>query len=198
MRLFGGKRKLVERVKTECVDLGVAPLAWAPASLAAVGSRRSRASNGFAKPWSRFWTVYPSGLTHVSSHQATLARLGCKTLGDVRALPRGGLSRRFDAELLRALDQAYGLLPEAHEWATLPEDFHMKMELMSRVEMAPAMLFGARRLSHADGRAGWQRGTVASPPSRCGGATTRCGRRPPATAANSRFAPPSRPATSST
>ena len=85
-------------------------------------------------------------LAAVYLHHATLARLGCRTLGHVRALPRGGLSRRFDAALLGALDQAYGLRPEAHEWIELPDSFSSKVELMSRVELAPAMLFGARRL----------------------------------------------------
>ena len=69
----------------------------------------------------------------------------------MRALPRGGLSRRFDAALLAALDQAYGLRPEAHAWIELPETFSAKLELMARVELAPAMLFGARRLHAANG-----------------------------------------------
>lgn len=45
-----------------------------------------------------------------------------------------------------ALDQAYGLRPEVYEWLTLPETFQARLELMSRVETAPALLFGARRL----------------------------------------------------
>ena len=49
-------------------------------------------------------------------------------------------------ELLTALDQAYGLRPEAHTWIELPETFSAKLELMARVELAPALLFGARRL----------------------------------------------------
>lgn len=147
VRLFGGKRKLVERVKEECRDLGVRQLTWAPTSLAAVAIARSGASNGFAKPLEQLLdALLLETLTSVAAHRATLARLGCKTLGDVRALPRGGMSRRFDAELLAALDRAYGLLPEAHSWVELPEDFHMKMELMARVELAPPLLFGARRL----------------------------------------------------
>lgn len=147
VRLFGGKRKLVERIKLECVDLGVRQLAWAPTSLASVAVARAGASNGFAKPLAEVLDRLPiHALPRVAAHHATLSRLGCKVLGDVRALPRGGLSRRFDAELLRAIDQAYGLLAEAHDWVTLPEDFHMKLELMSRVELAPALLYGARRL----------------------------------------------------
>jgi len=56
------------------------------------------------------------------------------------------LSRRFDAQLLATLDQAYGLRPETYPWAQLPETFHARLELMARVEHAPALLFGARRL----------------------------------------------------
>jgi protein ImuB len=67
-------------------------------------------------------------------------------LGHVRALPRGGVSRRFDNELLAAIDQAYGARPEAHTWVELPEKFSAKVELMFRIDMAPAMLFAARRL----------------------------------------------------
>ena len=32
------------------------------------------------------------------------------------------------------------------EWVVLPESFHARLELMARVETAPALLFGARRL----------------------------------------------------
>jgi protein ImuB len=39
-----------------------------------------------------------------------------------------------------------GLRPEAHAWVALPDTFAARLELMSRVELAPALLFGARRL----------------------------------------------------
>ncbi|RSZ38615.1 DNA polymerase Y family protein [Variovorax beijingensis] len=147
LRLFGGKRRLVERVREECPDLGVRQLSWAPTSLAALAVARAGLSNGFAKPLTQLLDALPiETLTQVAAHQATLARLGCRTLGQVRALPRGGLSRRFDAQLLATLDQAYGLRPETYPWAQLPETFRARLELMARVEHAPAMLFGARRL----------------------------------------------------
>ena len=147
VRLFGGKRRLVERVREESVDLGVRQLSWAPTSLAAVAIARAGKSNGFAKPIDQLLDTLPlETLTCVAIHRATLARLGCQNLGHVRALPRGGLGRRFDAELLAALDQAYGLRPEVHNWIELPETFSAKLELMARVELAPALLFGARRL----------------------------------------------------
>lgn len=147
VRLFGGKRRLVERIKQESAELGVAQLSWAPTSLAAVALARAGQSNGFCKPLEQLLDALPlRSLTAVQAHEATLVRIGCKTLGAVRALPRGGMARRFDAQLLAALDQAYGLRPEAHEWVELPETFHARLELMARVELAPALLFGARRL----------------------------------------------------
>ena len=85
-------------------------------------------------------------LSAVRPHAVTLAHIGCRTLGDLRALPRGGVARRFDKQLLHALDQAYGLAPEVHQWIELPETFDARLELMSRVDAAPALLFGARRL----------------------------------------------------
>ena len=146
-RLFGGKRRLVERVREESTGLGVRQVSWAPTSLAAVAMARAGQSNGFAKPIEQLLDALPlETLTSVAAHRATLARLGCQNLGQVRALPRGGLSRRFDAELLAALDQAYGLRAEAHTWIEVPETFSAKLELMARVELAPALLFGARRL----------------------------------------------------
>ena len=146
VRLFGGKRKLVQRIKEECPDLGVSQLAWAPTGLASVALARSGVSNGFGKPLEQILDTLPlESLASVAEHRAVLVRLGCRTLGQIRALPRGGLSRRFDGKLLAAIDQAYGLRPEAHDWVELPDTFESKMELMSRVDLAPALLFVARR-----------------------------------------------------
>ena len=146
-RLFGGKRALAQHVREACAELGVGALSWAPNSLAALALARAGQTNGFSKPLDQVLDALPLGtLTAAKVHEATLSRLGCRTLGDVRALPRGGLSRRFDAQLLAALDQAYGLRAESHAWVQLPDRFAQRLELMSRVEMAPALLFGARRL----------------------------------------------------
>jgi len=79
-------------------------------------------------------------------HLATLERLGCQTWGDLRALPRGGVVRRFGAPLLDALDRAYGQRPESYPWLVLPEVFDQPLELMAQVQAAPALLFAARRL----------------------------------------------------
>jgi protein ImuB len=103
--------------------------------------------DGFAGPLSKVLDPLPyQCIDAVNKHDATLARLGCRTLADVRRLPRGGISRRFDSQLLLALDQAYGLRPEVYAWVNLPETFSAKLELPGRVDTAPGLMFGARRL----------------------------------------------------
>jgi len=147
LRLFGGKRSLQERIRSQGAELGVAIASWCSTSLAAVALARAGIENGFSRPLEELLDTLPKEtLTATQQHLPTLARLGCKTLGDIRRLPRGGISRRFDKQLLTALDQAYGLLPETHRWETVPEAFRGRLELMSRVELAPALMFGARRL----------------------------------------------------
>ncbi len=81
-------------------------------------------------------------------HMATLQRIGCTQWGHLRALPRGGVARRFGAPLLDALDRAYGHKPDLYPWLVLPEVFEATLELFAQVETASAMLFGARRLLH--------------------------------------------------
>lgn len=147
VRLFGGRRALRDRVWAEGRELGVAQLAWAPNGLAALALARAGIENGFKHALAALLDSLPMDtLSAVHPHRLTLEHIGCRTLGDVRALPRGGIGRRFDQHLLQALDQAYGLAPEAHEWVALPERFEERLELMARVEQAPALLFGARRL----------------------------------------------------
>jgi protein ImuB len=147
LRLLGGKRALRDRVVQEASDLGVVAIAWAPNSLAALALARAGVVSGLRRPLADVLDALPlETLSETAPHRTTLSQLGCQTLGCLRRLPRGGISRRFGKELLSAMDQAYGLRPEVHTWVTLPERFIGKLELMSRVELAPAMLFGARRL----------------------------------------------------
>jgi len=89
-----------------------------------------------------------STLAAAVPHLATLAALGCTRWGQLRALPRAGVARRFGAPLLQALDQACGQGPDQHPWLLLPEVFDVSLELAAQVETAPALLFGARRLLH--------------------------------------------------
>ena len=147
LRLFHGEEKVHELVETGAAQLGVTSLAWAPTGLAALACARMGIPDGLSKPLNKVLDPLPYvSIDAVRVHDATLSRLGCRTLADVRLLPRGGVSRRFDAQLLLALDQAYGLRPEGYPWVTLPETFSAKLELPGRVDTAPGLMFGARRL----------------------------------------------------
>jgi protein ImuB len=146
-RLFGGLDALHADMEAGALELGRERIAWAPTGSGAIALARGGVRDGFARPLAQLLDRLPlESLTAVERHRATLARLGCRCLGDVRKLPRGGMARRFDADLLRALDRAYGLQPEAYEWVTLPEVFRMRLELHARVDTAQALVFGARRL----------------------------------------------------
>lgn len=145
LRLFGGRAALFARVAAGAGELGVSHLAWAPSGLGALALARAGAE---ASP-DGFDTLDGLPLQVLSAarpHQATLARLGCRRLGELRRLPRDGLARRFGPELLEALDRAWGQAPEAYAWFALPETFERRLELPARVESAPALLFAARRL----------------------------------------------------
>lgn len=157
LRLFGGQRALLQRLRDELPLAGGTGLAVAPTALAALALLRTLppAEEGTPLPAvscttrrlrDRLDALPLALLSAARAHEGVLARLGCRTLGEVRALPRGGVSRRFDAALLEALDRAYAQRPEAFEWIALPETFSARLEFMGRIEVAEGMLFGARRL----------------------------------------------------
>lgn len=158
-RLFGGARVLRERIVDEARAHGAEAFGHAATALAAVAlARDGRAKmpddghddeaevDGLGKLAVCLDTLPLDVLPGVATHGPTLVRLGCRTLADVRALPRGGLSRRFGAGLLQTLDRAYGRSPEAFDWLVLPPVFDARLELPGRVESAPALLFAASRL----------------------------------------------------
>ncbi|WGS51043.1 DNA polymerase Y family protein [Paraburkholderia sp. D15] len=72
--------------------------------------------------------------------------LGCKTIADVRRLPRAGLQRRCGEHLLDSLDRAFGTAPELYDWLELPPTFSAHIELPDRLEHADGALFAAHRL----------------------------------------------------
>lgn len=124
------------------------PATSLPAPTLSTNSRTAQDVFGFHPPETRLLVddLPLQALAAAKPHLDTLRRLGVTTWGQLRALPRGGVSRRFGAALLDALDQAYGERPDLYPWLTLPEVFEASLELSAQVESAPALLFAARRL----------------------------------------------------
>ena len=137
-RLFGGRTALLQGLfAAQPVALQQAQGATALLALGRLWS---------AQPEAPIDTLPLHSLAAARAHLSTLQRLGCATWGQLRALPRAGLARRFGAALLEALDRAYGLRPERYPWLRLPDVFAQSLELAAAVEAAPALLFAARRL----------------------------------------------------
>ena len=137
-RLFGGRTALLRALQNGLPS--PVQSAQGSSSLIALG---------------RLWSQTPEqlpdalplqALAAARPHAVVLARLGLRRWGQLRALPRGGLVRRFGVELLNALDQAYGQRAEVYPWIVLPDVFDTPLELAASVDSAPALLFGARRL----------------------------------------------------
>lgn len=140
-RLFGGRTALLDRIFQSSRPVDPVRMARAPTALLALARLQV----------DRFAARSPdqlplATLAAAGPHLATLERLGCNCWGDLRALPRAGVARRFGAAMLDALDRAYGLKPEVYPWLVLPEVFDVSLELATQVEAAPALMFAARRL----------------------------------------------------
>lgn len=140
-RLWGGAKPMLRHIYTSNKPVGLVQYARGATSLVALARLHDTALQHTAPDDLPLHT-----LAAAQPYLATLARMGCTRWGELRALPRGGVARRFGAPVLAALDQAYGLQPELYPWLVLPEVFEATLELSAQVESAPALLFGASRL----------------------------------------------------
>jgi protein ImuB len=147
LRLFGGAQRLHRRLWREARELGLGNMAWAPTSLGALALARVGQHDGLSTPPDEWLDALPlATLSAARAHEAMLQRLGCRRLGQLRALPRRAVGRRFGDGLLLALDRAYGHSHEAHAWLQAPERFELRLELPFRIEHAPALVHYAEGL----------------------------------------------------
>ncbi len=89
--------------------------AWAIARFSSAAATRIRNANAIVPPGKQQAALAPLPITALRLPPETidgLARLGLRHIGDLMALPRAGLARRFGETVTRRLDQALGHLPE--------------------------------------------------------------------------------------
>lgn len=146
LRLFGGRKALLKALlQSGRDDLGTVPWAVGPTSLVALAMLRGKLRG--LQPDRPLPDSLPLDLlTAAIPHAAVLERTGTCTWGQLRALPRAGVSRRFGAALVAALDAAYGERPESYPWEVLPEDFDLNAELVTLATTAPDLMLGADSL----------------------------------------------------
>lgn len=151
LSLFGGPRRLIRRVHDHVHALGLsARLGMAPTAQAAVlfarqpGRQRRKLKRASMQ---RLLDTLPFVLLPAAAREAEwLESIGCRTLAELRRLPRSGLRRRTHAALLDTLDRAYGEAPELFDWLSTPENFDAAIELPYQIDLAPHLLFAVQRL----------------------------------------------------
>ncbi len=152
LRLFSGLNQLLVSLSIGLDAIYFEVSASGLTALGALTLARSGAKLALDRPmsptaWAQSLNCLPLAvLSAAQPHLAMLHRAGLRRLGDVSALPRGPLARRFGTALLHALDQAHGQRPEAFDWLQAPEGFDERLELPSRIDDATALLFAAQRL----------------------------------------------------
>jgi protein ImuB len=150
LRLFGGRERLIARIRSELTDLGfsvhlgIAPTATAAWLLA-------RWHDGHCIEHESLLTAelaaLPIGLlAGAGAHLDALAAIGVRQFGDLARLPRAGLARRYGTALLTEIDAALGRQAEPRPWFQAPDRFVVRLELLARVEHTEGLLFAGQRL----------------------------------------------------
>jgi protein ImuB len=111
LKLFGGRKPLLRLLLQSHPGLGEVAWAVGPSSLQALAVLRCKLQ-GIEIPKKLPDDLPIELLSAARDHAGLLERTGTRTWGQLRALPRGGLSRRFGAPLLHALDAVWGDRPE--------------------------------------------------------------------------------------
>jgi protein ImuB len=149
LRLFGGLRPIVQALARELDAMGHhAALACAPTAPAALllarGGGGIISSHRALEPAVAALPV--AALTGDASALRAFGAIGVKKIGDLLALPRAGVARRFGPQLIDTIDHALGKRPSARRFFAPPARFAAKLELPSPVERSEALLFAANRL----------------------------------------------------
>jgi protein ImuB len=147
--LFGGVEQILAALHAGLADMGYsARIAGGPTAKSAAWFARAGRESVF-EPGALRAAVADLPVEAITSEVATLealAAIGATTIGDVLRLPREGVARRFDRQLLGEIDRALGRLPDPRTFFTPPPRFHARLELPAEVTQAEMLLFAARRL----------------------------------------------------
>jgi len=149
-RLFGPWPRFEARLREELDGLGFSHrIALAPTPRAArafAGLRDGFAVTSAAAMHEALARVPVRNAALPGDAGERLHRMGVRTLGALRALPRDGLRRRFGIELLDHLDRLHGDADDPLDCYLPPDHFDARIELGYEVESHQALLFPLRRL----------------------------------------------------
>jgi len=150
LKLFGGLESLLERLRRGLAEMGWSTmLAGAPTPSAAFWltlAGKQKFIGSMAGLEAALGALPLEVLRCDDETLAALEAIGARTLGELRALPREGVARRYGPGLLDELDRALGLLSDPRNFFVPPPRFRAAIELPAEVTQAEALLFAARRL----------------------------------------------------
>lgn len=112
--LFGGEAQMLDQLVREARGLGVDAFAAAAPTIGLAWGLARFAAPGRAQAWVRADAVRPAldalpvDALRIGETAAKLRRFGLGRVGELLALPRASLARRFGLDLVRRLDQASG------------------------------------------------------------------------------------------
>ena len=150
LKYFGGLDALLVRIDAGLAALGfsgvvaTAPTALAASLLAQAGQAIAIERAADLEP--RLTALPIALLESARPVLDTLTGIGVCTIGDLMALPRDGVARRFGQGVLDEIDRARGIQPDPRPLFVAPERYHGQLELPVPVAEAEALLFAAKRL----------------------------------------------------
>lgn len=151
LRLFGPWPRFEAMLRADFTALGfqhriaLAPTPHAAHVLAGIGDGLAVHSPGQLPHALRDVPIARSRLP--APAREALPAMGIRTLGQLLALPRAGLRRRFGEPFLQALERLLGECPAGLELYRPPNVFDLRIELNHEVEDLAALLFPLRRMS---------------------------------------------------
>lgn len=150
LRYFGGIEVIRSRVEHGLAQLGyrstigIAPTLEAAALLSRVEDAP------VIEHWSQLVPQLqgmPLGAMHLNDDAGdALAGMGLRTVGNVLALPRDSIARRFSMDLINYLDRLIGRQPDPRKQYRAPRRYRRRFELLGSVEVTEGLLFPLRRL----------------------------------------------------
>jgi protein ImuB len=137
LRLFGGSRRLCERLRAALHAAGLDPqFSLTPTPTASLWMARAGRKNVIREPANLAGRLadLPVHCTRWPERSLeTLATMGVRTIGDCLRLPRDGFARRFESRLLDMLDRAVGRRPDPREGFIPREQFAARRDLESEI-----------------------------------------------------------------
>ncbi len=148
LKLFGGEEPIERALSEEIAEMGFSSqIAAAPTPLAASWLARAGIERMEAQDLKTALSPLPLAALRCEAETLQgLEAIGAATIGDLLALPRDGLARRFGQALLDNLDRALGTLPDPRTFYAPPARFHAGIELPAEATQTEALLFALRRL----------------------------------------------------